>query len=110
MDSVDANVDFIGVREWKKLFRPIKNPLEDYSNGFHGCVLAANSEEHRTIAWKAYEKDPRTVWTWIELDGMSYLIAGWALMNRIGHIVCANPFKDEYSAPEVRMGYLSRWF
>jgi hypothetical protein len=40
----------------------------------------------------------------MELDGKFLIVAGYGYCNRLGYFICANPYDDETTAPEIPLG------
>lgn len=41
------------------------------------------------------DTDERNVWTVVDCDGRLYLTPGYASVNYMGRVLCANPWPDE---------------
>ncbi len=100
----------ISYREWKRLYRPIVNPFNACGRSFYDFLFDYHSEKHNLYIYDHCKKTPNTIWTWFHDENKSFVLAGEALANRIAYLITEIPYASEESAPEVRMGYLSRWF
>jgi len=87
---------------WLRTYQPKPHGLT--SQSFDGCLCDSLDEDEKQWAHRAYRADPRTVWTFMEMDGRLFIVAGWGLVNRLGYFVCAHPFVNEWDAPEVPLG------
>jgi hypothetical protein len=89
--------------KWFETYRPVRNKVKK-SAPFDGCLYDAWSELEKQVAHAAYVKSPNCIWTFMEMDGRIYIIAGWVLVNRLGYFVASVPYEDEANAPEVALG------
>ena len=89
-------------KKWLATYQPRPHGLN--SKSFDGCLCDALDEVEKGWAGGAYLEDPRSVWTFMEMDGRLYIVAGWGLVNRLGYFVCTRPFENEWDAPEVPLG------
>lgn len=91
-------------RKWWDTYRPKRHRLR--SKSFEHCLYDAWDEREKHRAFDAYTANPKSVWTFMEMDGRLYIVAGYALVNRLGYFVCSVPFENEMVAPEVPLGRL----
>ena len=68
---------------------------DEFDRRFHGLVTAANGDRveiaYADEAGIAQALTERRLWTEIEADeGATYLIAGWAYVNRLGYYTTLN--------------------
>jgi hypothetical protein len=74
---------------WVDTFKPIKNSLVKYDQ----LHFETYGEEVEFVA----KQDPKTIWTEVDGDGGTYIIAGFHYVNRIHYYVTENPWEDEYT-------------
>lgn len=74
---------------WEETFRPIKNKI---TNGAD-IHFETYGEEYEFV--KA--QDPNKIWTEVDGDSGTYIIAGWHFVNRIHYYITEEPWTDEYT-------------
>ena len=74
---------------WVDTFKPIKNSLVKYDQ----LHFETYGEEYEFV--KAQE--PKTIWTEVDGEGGTYIVAGWHFVNRIHYYITENPWDDEYT-------------
>lgn len=74
---------------WVDTFKPIKNSLVKYDQ----LHFETYGEEYEFV--KAQE--PNTIWTEVDGEGGTYIVAGWHFVNRIHYYITENPWDDEYT-------------
>jgi hypothetical protein len=72
---------------WVEKYRPIKNTIKP-SNDLMFETYGAEVEFVR-------EQDPRYVWTYVDGDMSSLLVAGYAYVNRLGYYVTEVPWEND---------------
>jgi hypothetical protein len=80
---------FYTYEAWDKTFKPIKNKI---TNG-EDIHFETYGEEYEFV--KA--QDPKTIWTEVDGDSGTYIVAGWHFVNRIHYYITENPWEDEYT-------------
>ena len=78
--------------EWVEKYKPIKNHITKYPDP------NAEFESFETYGeeWEFVKsQDPKHVWTWIDGDMSSLLVAGIGWINRLSYYVCEVPWEDE---------------
>ena len=73
------------IDEWEKMFVPLKHPTADH--GWSGC-LYENGELGLLEGVNA-----GNIWTWVDGEGGTFLIAGRHFVNRIGYLVTRSSWK-----------------
>lgn len=73
---------------WRAKYKPIKNK---FSNDPDEIQFETYGEEWEFVK----EQDPRYVWTWIDGDFTSLIVAGVGFVNRLVYYVCEVPWTDE---------------
>ena len=74
---------------WDTTFKPIKNNL---TNG-EDIHFETYGDEYDFV--KA--QDPKYVWTEVDGDSGTYIVAGHHWVNRIHYYITENPWEDEYT-------------
>ena len=75
------------VEVWENRYKPITNPLQP---------------DEETTLFETYgadydfvmNADPKKVWTWVDADYGTYIIAGWHYVNRIAYYITEEPWTD----------------
>jgi hypothetical protein len=77
---------------WEQTFKPIKNKISKYAddNLIH---FETYGEEYDFVK----EQDPKTIWTEVDGDEGSYIVAGYHFVNRIHYYITENPWEDEWT-------------
>lgn len=77
---------------WEEIFKPIKNKISKYPDDslIH---FETYGEEYDFIK----EQDPKYVWTEVDGDSGTYIVAGHHFVNRIHYYITENPWEDEYT-------------
>lgn len=82
--------------EWVDQYRPIPNPTGD--SGFcigDDCLMYETYAPDLDVVTAAHEKDPRTVWTLLDVDGDLYLGDGFHYVNRMGYFITEVPYEGQ---------------
>ena len=87
--------EYQGWDAWVEKFKPVRNHLNKYA-----------SPENEVLMFETYdaeyefvkEQDPKYVWTWVDGDMCSLLVAGPHFVNRLGYYVTTVPWDDEYDS------------
>ncbi len=84
------SLETLTVEEWDSRYKPMTNVL-DPNASWDGVMFETYGEEHNTV-----RKYPNNrVWTYIDGDNGTYLIAGYHIVNRIGYFICEVPWEHE---------------
>jgi hypothetical protein len=77
---------------WVDTFKPIKNTISKYpdSSLIH---FETYGDEYEFV--KA--QDPNKIWTEVDGDEGTYIVAGWHFVNRIHYYVTEEPWTDEWT-------------
>lgn len=76
--------------QWEEKYKPVINHLDKYSTPeMPSRMFETYGEEVEYVN----SVDPKYVWTWIDGDCSSLLIAGKAFVNRLGYYVCKEPWE-----------------
>ena len=77
---------------WETNFKPIKNKISKYADDdlIH---FETYGEEFDFVK----EQDPKTIWTEVDGDSGTYIVAGYHFVNRIHYYITENPWDDEYT-------------
>jgi hypothetical protein len=81
---------FYTYSHWEETFKPIKNTLRKHVEDLH---FETYGEEVEFV--KA--QDPKHIWTEVDGDSGTYIVAGWHFVNRINYYVTEHPWEDEYT-------------
>lgn len=73
---------------WEKEFQPIKNSFRKYDD----IAFETYGEEVEFVQ----RTDNRHVWTEVDGDSGTYIIAGYHFVNRIQYYITNNPWEDEW--------------
>lgn len=86
--------------EWCEQFKPVSNHIDPFNSSFaahgaggdeeYGIMFETFGEELGYVA-AAARTAPRTVWTYVDGDGGTYVINGMHFVNRIGYFVTRVP-------------------
>lgn len=74
---------------WDKTFKPIKNKI---TNGAD-IHFETYGEEYELVK----NTNPNNVWTEVDGDSGTYIVAGLHFVNRIHYYITENPWDDEYT-------------
>ena len=77
------------VEVWEKWYKPITNPLRP---------------DEETTLFETYGSDydfvtnydHTKIWTWVDGDDGTYILAGWHLVNRIAYYITEEPWSDAH--------------
>ena len=75
---------------WADTFKPIKNTITKYPDVLH---FETYGEEVEFVC----KADYKHVWTEVDGDSGTYIIAGYHYVNRIHYYITENPWDDEYT-------------
>ena len=82
--------EFYTYDDWVEKFQPIPNKLTKYENIIH---FETYGEEVDFV----FEQPNEYVWTEVDGDDGTYIIAGKHFVNRIHYYVTTNPYTDEFT-------------
>lgn len=74
---------------WEKEFQPITNSIRN--NG--DLAYETYGDEYEYIK----QQDEKNVWTEVDGDSGTYIVAGYHFVNRIQYYITTNPWEDEYT-------------
>jgi hypothetical protein len=80
---------------WVDTYKPIKNKISKYATDdlIH---FETYGDEYEAVK-QANEINPKTVWTEVDGDEGTYILAGWHFVNRIQYYITENPWDDEWT-------------
>lgn len=83
--------------KWFEEYKPVPNhfdPNASWHDGEHGYMFETYGEEQDYI----YAHDYKHVWTYMDVDNGSALVAGRHFVNRIGYFITEKPWEsgEEY--------------
>lgn len=74
---------------WVDTFKPIKNSLRKYDD----IAFETYGEEVEFVQ----KADNKYIWTEVDGDSGTYIVAGYHFVNRIQYYITTNPWEDEYT-------------
>lgn len=80
-------MEILGWSAWADKYKPIPNHLSKH-NELMFETYGEDIEYLKTV-------DGKYVWTWVDGDLSSFLVAGYAYVNRLGYYVTELPWEDE---------------
>ncbi len=80
---------------WVDTFKPIKNTVSKYPD--ESLIHFETYGEEYDAVLKANEINPKIVWTEVDGDEGSYIVAGWHYVNRIHYYITENAWDDEWT-------------
>jgi hypothetical protein len=78
-----------------KTYHLVRNHL-DQNASYDGCLFETFGAEAEFVRQQARTK----IWTLVECDGESCILAGWHSVNRLGYLVTEESWTDEYEEYE----------
>lgn len=78
---------------WVRDFKPINNPNNDWGADSTYSAFETYGEDYD----KVKATDVKYVWTEVDGDEGTYIIAGHAWVNRIQYFITENPWTDEWT-------------
>jgi hypothetical protein len=73
---------------WHDTFKPIKNTITKYPNVIH---FETYGEEYEFVQ----RADNKYIWTEVDGEDGTYIVAGWHYVNRIHYYITEKPWEDE---------------
>jgi len=71
---------------WEALYKPVTNEFVDDETQ----LFETYGEEYEFV-----QKSPKeNIWTWVDGDDGTYIVAGWHYVNRIGYFVTEKAWTD----------------
>jgi hypothetical protein len=80
---------FYTYSSWEETFKPITNSIRNNSD----LAFETYGEEQEFIR----NYDPKFIWTEVDGDSGTYIVAGYHYVNRIQYYITTNPWEDEYT-------------
>jgi len=81
---------FYTYSSWVDTFKPINNKFSTDPTAIAFETYGDEQEIVRTT-------DPKFIWTEVDGDSGTYLVAGYHYVNRIQYYITENPWEDEYT-------------
>lgn len=75
------------VEVWEEEYKPITNPLRPDEET---TLFETYDSDYDFVAKADHDK----VWTWVDGDDGTYIIAGWHFVNRIAYYITEKPWSD----------------
>ena len=74
--------------DWEEKYKPVKNHLDKYGNG-ESLMFETYGAEQEYVQ----SVDEKRVWTWVDGDCSSLILAGYHYVNRLGYYVTEEPWE-----------------
>ena len=84
----DISTEYQGWDEWTEKFKPKSN---HFNNNEHDYLYETYGQDVEYVR----NYDPNYVWTYVDGDMCSLIVAGYAYVNRIGYYITEVPWKNE---------------
>ena len=80
----------LSVEQWEESYKPMTNVL-DPNASWGGIMFETYGEELQAVRkW-----NNKNIWTYIDGNEGTYLIAGYHIVNRIGYFICEEEWEHE---------------
>jgi hypothetical protein len=79
--------EYQGWNEWAEKYKPVKNHFrkhDEYSFETYGEEVEYVKSMH-----------PNFIWTWVDGEMCSLIVAGYSYVNRLSYYITENPWQDE---------------
>ena len=80
---------------WETNFKPIKNTVSKYPDD--SLIHFETYGDEVEFVKQAYDKNPNTIWTEVDGDSGTYIVAGYHWVNRIHYYITENAWDDAYT-------------
>jgi hypothetical protein len=80
---------------WETNFKPIKNKISKYADD--DLIHFETYGEEVEFVKAQHAINPKTIWTEVDGDSGTYIVAGWHFVNRINYYITENAWDDEYT-------------
>lgn len=80
-------MEILGWSAWADKYKPVTNHLSKHNE----LMFETYGEEIEYLQ----TVDPKYVWTWVDGDLSSFLVAGYAYVNRLGYYVTEVPWESD---------------
>ena len=80
---------------WETNFKPIKNTVSKYPDD--SLIHFETYGDEVEAVKQAYEINPKTIWTEVDGDSGTYIVAGYHFVNRINYYITENQWEDEFT-------------
>lgn len=91
------------VNYWINKYVPVRNTIDPYSS-WEGTMFETYGEQYKrvldTVNAPTWDGE-RHVWTWVDTDEGTAIVAGFHYVNRIGYFITENPWSDHNEYVEV---------
>lgn len=91
-DMISEREERVGLDEFLRKYQLV--PANEGSGEPMNCLWETYGEELAFVQ-AAQEKDPKTIWTLIEEDGISFILPGARFVNRLGYFVTTTPRESD---------------
>ena len=86
---------FMTYDKWEETYQPINNTISKYPDDTL-ITFETYGDEVEAVK-QAYEINPKTIWTEVDGDNGTYIVAGYHFVNRIHYYITENPWDDEWT-------------
>ena len=80
---------------WVELFKPIHNSISKYPD--ESLIHFETYGDEVEFVKAQHAINPKTIWTEVDGDSGTYIVAGWHFVNRVSYYITENPWEDEYT-------------
>lgn len=80
---------------WVETFKPIKNKISKYPD--ESLIHFETYGDEVEFVKAQHAINPKTIWTEVDGDSGTYIVAGWHFVNRVSYYITENPWEDEYT-------------
>ena len=80
---------------WVDNFKPIKNTVSKYPDD--SLIHFETYGDEVDFVKAQYEINPKTIWTEVDGDEGTYIVAGYHFVNRINYYITENAWDDEWT-------------
>jgi hypothetical protein len=86
---------FMTYDKWEETYQPINNTISKYPDDTL-ITFETYGDEYEAVK-KAHDINPKTIWTEVDGDMGTYIVAGWHFVNRIHYYITENAWDDEWT-------------
>lgn len=86
---------FMTYDKWEEIYKPIKNTVSKYPDD--SLIHFETYGEEVEFVKAQHAINPKTIWTEVDGDSGTYIVAGWHFVNRINYYITENAWDDEFT-------------
>lgn len=86
---------FMTYDKWEETYQPINNTISKYPDDTL-ITFETYGDEYEAVK-KAHDINPKTIWTEVDGDSGTYIVAGLHFVNRIHYYITENAWDDEWT-------------